>query len=82
MHVFNVANLVLIFIFFRNVAFYQNILRERALIANNEIITLRASSYEETITKTINRTINAYSLAIVRNLDFSKMIEGLFDNDY
>ena len=78
----NVANLALIFILFRNITSYRDTLRERASIVNNEIITLRAFSYEKTITKMINRTINAYSLAVIRNLDFPKTIENLFDDDY
>ena len=81
-YVFNIADLVLIFILFQNVAFYQDILRGCALIANNEIMTLRVLSYKRIITKTINRIINAHFLAIVRDLDLSKIIEDLFNNDY
>ena len=82
MHVFNVANLVLIFVFFRNVASYRDILKKRALIINDEIITLRAFSYERIIIKTINRTISAHSFATARDFDFSKTIENLFDDNY
>ena len=82
MRAFNVADFILIFVFSRNVAIYRDILRKCASIANNEIITLRVFSYKKTITKTINRTINVYSLAIIRDLDLSKTIESLFDNDY
>ena len=78
----NVADFILIFVFFRNVATYRDTLKRRASIINNEIITLRVFSYEKTITKTINRIINIHSLAMTRDLDLSKTIENLFDNDY
>ena len=78
----NIANLILIFILFRSVASYRNILKKRALIVNNEIITLRALLYEKIITKTINRTINVHLLVIVRDLDLSKTTENLFDDNY
>ena len=81
-HALNVANLVLIFVLFRSIASYRDILRKRALIANNEIMTLRVFSYKKMIMKMINRTISAHSLAIARNLDLSKTIENLFDDDY
>ena len=81
-YVFNIANLILISVFSRNVTSCRDILRECASIINNEIMTLRALSYEKTIMKTINRTINVHFLAIARDLDLPKIIEDLFDNDY
>ena len=30
----------------------------------------------------MNRTINVHFFATIRDLDFSKTIESLFDNDY
>ena len=82
MYALNIANLALIFVFFRNVAFYRDTLRGRALIINDKIITLYVFSYERMMTKTMNRIISVYSLAIVRDLDLSKTIENLFDDDY
>ena len=81
-YAFNIVNFVLIFVFFRNVASYRNILKKRALIANNEIMTLRAFLYEGMIIKMMNRTINVYLLVIARDLDLSRIIKSLFDDNY